>query len=127
MSAQANLAGILSLGEWNDTIQCQPISIHRVPRKLDYILSCGKECPKYNVALEMHLKECPIVQKIYNEHADLFPYLTEKCGLNITTIAHIHCLHNTLEIEKERNMPLVHLCKKYENTYLYCEMSLLLS
>lgn len=49
------------------------------------------------------MKESKEVQRIYSEYADLFPFLTQASGLNITTITDVYWLFNTLEIERDQH------------------------
>lgn len=110
MSAQANLASLFSpVGEevWNTSLNWQPIGVHTIPQSMDYVLYASKECPKYKIAYENYLKESAEVQRIYREHGDLFSFLTEKSGTNITTITDVYWLYNTLHIEKDHNKTLV--------------------
>lgn len=112
MSALANLAGLYppTTNEiWNDHLDWQPIPVHTIPRNSDYILSASKNCPKYQVAYQKYLDESPEVQRIYNEHADIFPELTQLCGANITTITDVFWLYDTYQIELDNNLPLVAL------------------
>lgn len=109
-SAQANLAGLFpptADEKWNNNILWNPVPVHTVPSKFDYILTAGKECPKYEAAYDRYMKESEEVQRIYTEHAELFPYLSQHSGMNIATITDVYWLYNTLEIERDSNKTLV--------------------
>lgn len=128
MSAEAALSGLFIPTEeekWNDRILWQPIpvtqlihsvyyyrcliiftandQVHTIPKALDHILSAGKVCPKYKFLFANYMNQSKEVQRIYSDYADLFPYLAQMSGLNITTITDVYWLYNTLEIERDTN------------------------
>lgn len=111
MSALVNLAGLYppTVDEiWNENIMWHPIPVHTVPQSLDYVLYASKYCPKYQVVYDKYLNDSPEAQRIHTEHADLFPFLTEMSGANITTITDVYWLYNTLDIERDHNKSLAH-------------------
>lgn len=93
--------------KWNDKILWNPVPVHTVPSKQDHILSAGKECPKYKATYDRYMKESEEVQRIYSEHAELFTFLSQHSGMNITTITDVYWLYNTLQIERDSNKTLV--------------------
>lgn len=121
-SALVNLAGLFypTDGErWNEDIAWQPVPVHTVPKKFDNVLYAYADCPKYKALYDEYMKQSAEVNRIYTEHADLFPYLSEKCGANITTITDVYWLYNTLDIERYQNKSYVKLYKIMKlNTFL---------
>lgn len=110
MSALANLAGLfepISEEKWHAQIMWQPIPVHTVPKDLDYVLKCGKKCPKYKAAFKKYVKKSEEVQRIYREYKDLFRYWSEMCGTKIKTIEDVHWLYKILFTEKFQNRRLV--------------------
>lgn len=108
MSAQCNLAGLFDPSQdeiWDKNIRWQPIPVHTIPTHLDYVLYVGKDCPKFNTAVQEHLKNNKEVQRIYTEYAGLFTYWSKMCGSKIKSIDDVYKLHKTLEIEHNRNLP----------------------
>lgn len=107
MSAQANLAGLFYPSQderWDEQIAWQPIPVHTVPKHLDYVLFVGKDCPKFNVAVQEYFNRSREVQRIYSEYAELFTYWSKMCGSKIKTIDDVYKLHKTLEVERDRNL-----------------------
>lgn len=107
MSAQANAAGLFVPTDdekWNSEILWQPIPVHTMPKKLDYVLYSIVDCPKYAVLREAYLNESKEVQRIYTEHANIFTFLSQKTGANITTMYDVYKVHDTLSIEKRHNI-----------------------
>lgn len=111
MSAQSNLAALFPpLDEeeiWNEKIKWQPVPVHTVPQRFDHVLFAGKTCPKYKAAYAEYMNKSLEVQRIYAEYSELFSFLTEKSGMNITTITDVYWLYNTLHIERDHNKSLV--------------------
>lgn len=105
MSALANLAGLFpprtQEESWNNEINWQPIPVHTIPHLLDYVLSGGKECLKYEVAYKEYMKKSKEVQRIYTEYAHLFTYWSRMTGANISTIPQVNDLYDTIKIEKK--------------------------
>lgn len=110
MSAQANLAGLFFPTEderWNSEIVWQPIPVHTVPKKLDYVLYSIVECPKYAALRETYLNESKEVQRIFTEYADTFSFLSQMTGGNITTMYDVYKVYDTLNVERHQNKSLV--------------------
>lgn len=81
MSAQAELAGLFpptANERWHENLQWQPVPIHTLPLKNDYVLSHLSECPKYDAALQKFINESPELQQIYVNHADKFEYWSRR-------------------------------------------------
>lgn len=108
MSAQLALCGLYPPTDdekWSDEILWQPIPVHVVAEKLNFILPTKENSPKLAVALSQYLKDSSEIHKIYAEHAELFEQWSEKSGSDIKTIHDVNTLYDALKIEKERNMP----------------------
>lgn len=105
MSAQANLAGMFppttEQEKWHESIAWQPIPVHTIPHRMDHILSGGKECLKYNIALKEYMDNSKEVQRIYTEYSEYFPYWSKMTGNNITTIFQVLHHYDTLKVEME--------------------------
>jgi len=100
MSAEANLAGLyppVKQQVW-DTLKWMPIPVHTIPRTQDYILTAGKDCPRYNYELEKLLTS-PEMERINKENAKLYTYLSENTGDDISSFKTIEHLFDTLYIE----------------------------
>jgi len=108
MSAQSNLAGLYPpKGEqvWNAAIPWQPIPVHTLPLEEDNLLSNHFVCPKYTRLLQEVLAG-PDMAKINEENSQLYAYLTEKTGENVTDMVHVDFVYDTLFIESLYNKTL---------------------
>ena len=88
MSAQANLAGLFPpTGDqvWDTNIPWQPIPVHTVPQSQDYLLSSHAKCPRFD-KLQDDILQGEWMRSIYNENIDLFRYVSDNAGENITDI-----------------------------------------
>lgn len=77
--------------------------VHTVPAEFDYTLYCQRKCPRYRAAYRKYEKRSDEVQKILSDNKDLLAYWSEKCGLKIKKIKHVHKLYKTLSIERAQN------------------------
>lgn len=102
MSAASNLAGLfppLSDDEvWNPQIAWQPIPIHSIPKRFDYVVNGETYCPRFNEALKEY-QQTPEYQNVFIEHKPLIEYLEENTGLSIRNLIVIQNLNNTLFIQ----------------------------
>lgn len=106
MSAQTNLAALYKPTDdevWDKKLDWQPIPVHTVPAEFDYTLYCKRECPEYRSAFKKFERKSDEVQKILIDNKDLFKYWSEKCGLKLKRIKHIHKLYKTLSMERAQN------------------------
>lgn len=110
MSAQLALAGLFPPKDdqiWNENCMWQPIPVHTMPRKSDYLIAIEMDCPKYKLLREKCINESMECQRIYTEYSDLLRYWSQMSGANLKTTCDVYQLHNTLTIEKEQNKRFV--------------------
>ncbi|XP_063242922.1 testicular acid phosphatase homolog [Bacillus rossius redtenbacheri] len=108
MSAQVLLAGLYPpTGHqvWNDELPWQPIPVHSTPRALDKLIVMKKPCPRYEWE-KTKAYQTREIKQIDEENADLYSYLTQNTGKNISTILDVELLFNTLEIEEKNGLAL---------------------
>ncbi|CAL4067496.1 unnamed protein product, partial [Meganyctiphanes norvegica] len=101
MSVQCNLAGFyLPNDEWKfkKDLPWVPTPIHTAPIEYDMLLNVEKTCPRVDIEIEKQ-NELPEVKNLTEESKDLFEFLTEKSGKNISDILHVDYLYDTLYIE----------------------------
>lgn len=106
VSAQTCLAGLFppTADEiWNANILWQPIPVHTMPRKSDYLIAIETNCPKYQYLREKYTAKSKEYQRIFTEYADLLKYWSKMSGLSLKTTYDVYKLHNILSIEKEQN------------------------
>lgn len=102
MSAQANLAGLfepIKEEKWHKSIMWQPIPVHTVPKKMDYVLKGGKKCRKYKAAFKKYIKESDEIQRIYREYEADFKFWSEMSGSKLETIEEVNELYKILFTE----------------------------
>ncbi|CAG9834279.1 unnamed protein product [Diabrotica balteata] len=114
MSAAANLAALFPPKEeqiWNSNLLWQPIPIHTTPEIKDYTVVGQAYCPKYK-KLYSDLLSSKDFTDFMEERKDLFNYLTEHAGENVTTLGDVTFLHDTLFIENYINLTIPEWTKK---------------
>lgn len=110
MSAQACLAGLYppTADEiWNSKIFWQPIPVHTMPRKSDYLIAIETSCPKYKQLREKYTQKSKEYHRIFTEYADVIKYWSQMSGSNLKSTYEVYQLHNILTIEKEQNKRFV--------------------
>ncbi|XP_025425537.1 prostatic acid phosphatase-like isoform X2 [Sipha flava] len=111
MSAASNLAGLYppnKVQQWNNNVGnlWQPIPIHSIPRDIDTSLSFGNNCPRF-VEEFNSLKDLPYIQKFNENHQELYNYIREHTGLNLTNeIVDTSTLYDILLVETQFNYTL---------------------
>ncbi|XP_031629659.1 prostatic acid phosphatase-like [Contarinia nasturtii] len=106
MSALANLAGLFPPHAeeiWHEDIAWQPIPVHTMPLKLDYVLHGSSNCPRYSAAFEKYQNESPEVLRILKENRENILYWSKMCGSNLTTIDEIAELYLVLIVQMQHN------------------------
>lgn len=101
MSAESNLAGLFPPSNkeiWNKDVLWQPIPIHTIPEKIDYILAAKKSCPAYDEELAAVRNSEEFID-LDNKLNYLYEYLSEHTGRKVNTIEGIQKINNTLTIE----------------------------
>lgn len=109
MSAQTCLAGLFPPNDdevWNSKIFWQPIPVHTLPRKLDYLIAIETDCPKYTHLREKYTANSKEYQRIFTEYADRIKYWSKMSGLDLKTTYDVYKLYNILTVEKEQNKAL---------------------
>lgn len=108
MSAAANLAGLYppkGTQIWNQQLVWRPIPIHTVPSTEDEIVAMKKECPLYNLLYDELLNSSTF--RLVNErNKELYDFLSNNTGWNITEIRQVESLYSTLSIEQQYNLTL---------------------
>lgn len=115
MSAQTCLAGLFPPSNeeiWNKDVFWQPIPVHTMPRKSDYLIAIETNCPKYTHLREKYIAKSKEYHRIFTEYADHIEYWSKMSGLTFKTTYDIYKLYNILTIEKEQN-------KRFVNFYFH--------
>lgn len=105
MSVESNLAGFFPPSDsqiWNGDLLWQPIPIHTIPERLDYVLAGKKPCARYNHAMKKY-EDSPEFKALLKKFRPLFLYLEQNSGKPMNTINDIQWLYNTLWIEQLKN------------------------
>ncbi|KAJ8972003.1 hypothetical protein NQ314_000434, partial [Rhamnusium bicolor] len=108
MSAEANLAGLYPPKKsqiWNQKLSWRPIPIHTVREEEDKVIAMKKECPKYEIWYDQLLNS-KFFENINEQNKNLYKYLSENTGWNITTVREIETLYSLFSIERESNLTL---------------------
>ncbi|XP_046685501.1 prostatic acid phosphatase-like [Homalodisca vitripennis] len=104
-SAGALLAGFFPpQGDqiWNSKLLWQPVPIHALPLNSDKLITMRAPCPLYN---EEQRSSDKVLAASYDDK-DLYKYLSEHSGQNVSTLLDVETLFNILEIEKESGKDL---------------------
>lgn len=99
MSCQSNLAGFFNPNEnetWYENIPWQPIPVHPADARLT---SSFVNCPIFQTEMAKFLVKDPLYLELNNEFADLYSYLSNVTGENITSVLSVSSIQDTLEIE----------------------------
>jgi len=108
MSAESNLAGLFpptDQQQWNDRLDWQPVPVHTVPQSEDDLLSSHADCPRFT-ELQEQLVHSEDFRQMYLENKQLFDYISNNTGLNLTNIVDLEYVYDTLYIEKANNLTL---------------------
>ncbi|XP_047472576.1 prostatic acid phosphatase-like isoform X1 [Penaeus chinensis] len=108
MSAACNLAALYypeKPARFEEDVAWLPTPIHTAPLSEDLLLSVDQSCPRIQKEL-VRQEELPVVKNVTQESQELFQFLTEKSGQNVTTILDVDYLYDTLRIEALYNLTL---------------------
>ena len=108
MSAQSQLAGLFPPSGsqvFDPSLPWQPIPVHTVPQEQDYLLSSHAHCPRFE-ELQAAIETGEFMRGLYIENKELFQYISEHVGENITDIVKLDYVYDTLLIESENNFTL---------------------
>lgn len=108
MSAESNLAGLFppkGSQIWNKDISWQPIPVHTVPITQDNLLSSHAICPRMTQLIE-EVMASPTFEKINQDNAWLYEYVSNNTGANVTNVIQIDYIFDTLLVETFHNMKL---------------------
>lgn len=102
-SALINSIGIYTKhnnsNKWNDLINWQPTSVHTTPLDMDYILYSGKFCLNFNKAYENYMSS-ESANEIYRSNVDVFTEISNKSGMNVSTIDDLFWFWDILHTEQ---------------------------
>jgi lysosomal acid phosphatase len=108
MSAQSNLAGLYpptGADVWNTDVKWQPIPVHTIPEKEDYVLAAKKFCETYDYALNK-LKKSDEYQELNKKLSGLYQYLSNNTGMVVNTLETVQNIYSCLYIEDTNNKTL---------------------
>ena len=108
MSALSNLAGLFPPDgnqTWSPSLAWQPIPVHTVPQEEDYLLSSHADCPRFT-QLQEEIEKGEWMLRIYRNNQQLFEFISNKSGTNITDIVKLDYVYDSLLIESENNLTL---------------------
>lgn len=108
MSALSNLAGLYpphAEQTWNPDLAWQPIPVHTVPQEEDYLLSSHADCPRFT-QLQEEIEDGAWMKNIYEKNQELFEFISNKSGSQITDIVKLDYVYDCLLIEADNNLTL---------------------
>lgn len=84
---------------WNSHLDWQPVPVHSVPAKDDYLLADPlPACPAYEEATKQ-LLETPKFKKMNADAQPLYRYLTENTGFAVNSFSTAFTVMDTLFVE----------------------------
>lgn len=104
MSAQTTLAGLFPPANeeiWNENILWQPIPVHTV--SYDYQLFGASKCLKFKENFEKYTKNSSEVREMLASCVNLYPILSERSGMNISSVLKTYSFFDTLYTEHLHN------------------------
>lgn len=87
---------------WNKDLLWQPIAVHTIPEKMDYLITGEMACARYLKVLEEH-ENSTEVRALIEPNQDLFRYLEKHAGQPVRTLEDLKNIHNILEVEYQFN------------------------
>lgn len=106
MSCQSNLAAIFrptTNETWNENLRWQPIPVHP---SSENVISGSPNCKIYNTELASIVVKDPLFVAINQEFAELYAYLRNYTGHNVSTIIDLYSIYDTLHIEQQLGFEL---------------------
>lgn len=106
MSCQSNLAALFkptANETWKSDLPWQPIPVHPSDEK---VISASPSCSIYRTEMANVLVNDPLFAAFNTEFADLYTYLTNYSGNNVTTVAKVYSIYDTLHIEDQLGFEL---------------------
>jgi len=108
MSAYSNLAGFFPPNGsqvWSKDIAWQPIPVHTVPVKTDYLLSTDVPCPRYNKEMEK-VYQSDYVKEEERLNKDFYEFVNNVTGRSHEGIKNVWDIYDTLFCEKTLGLKL---------------------
>ena len=102
MTAQTLLAGLYPPTKdsaWREDLAWQPVPVHVVPQDQDILFAEQQACPRI-VQLDKEVRDSDHMQEeVYNANKDLFEYISECSGENITSVEELSAIYDALLVE----------------------------
>lgn len=92
---------------WCQDLLWQPIAVHSIPKKMDYMIH-AEACDRYKKA-HYELLESPEIKALKEQYKELFEYVEKHSGQAMTGIDSMKDLYETLLVEKDSNKTFVHV------------------
>ncbi|XP_055300691.1 prostatic acid phosphatase-like [Sitodiplosis mosellana] len=119
ISALSNAAGMFPpSGEqiWRTNFLWQPVPIHTIPLKDDYLVYQAIPCPKFDELRDQYITESPEVKGLMRKHRSLLAELEKHSGMKIRTILDAAIFNDPFEVELNRELTLPDWANKILNT-----------
>lgn len=91
---------------WNEQLLWNPIAVHSIPSKVDYLISCDIACRRYVKALNEY-QQTPEIKSLINKNQKLFEYLEKNTGQPVRNLDQLKDIQNILSIENSMNFTYV--------------------
>lgn len=91
---------------WNEDLLWQPIAVHSLPRKVDYLIQPEIACDRY-INARAEYENTSEIRALKEQNQALFEYLEEHTGQPVRTLEHIRDIYETLEVENDSNKTYV--------------------
>lgn len=88
---------------WNKNLLWQPIAVHSIPERLDYLISAYDICPRYLMVRDQY-EASPEVRTLIDGNRELFEYLGNHAGQPVSTFQDLLDIREALDIESRRNL-----------------------
>lgn len=91
---------------WKNGFDWQPVPIHTIPLKDDYLVYQAIPCPKVDQLRDQYNRESPELKVLMREYQKLIADLEKYSGKKINTLMDTALFNDPLEIEQNRGLPL---------------------